>query len=206
MRAELRAGVAIYNAGEYHAAHDAWEDRWLGLESGSDDERLLHGLIQFTAAIHHARRRNWEGAVGLAESARDYLSGLPADYRGVDLGPVRSALESLSNDPEWIERRRPPRLIHEGETLALDDLEFEPAAVAARVFGEEDERFEGSVVERAIAYAEDEIESGDETGRFVALVLAFARGDEREIAYRRLADQVDRRRSRDRDVDGLFEP
>ena len=27
MDAHLRAGVAIYNAGHYHAAHDAWEDR-----------------------------------------------------------------------------------------------------------------------------------------------------------------------------------
>jgi len=52
----LRAGIAIHNAGHYHAAHDAWEDEWLELDDGSD-ERLLHGLIQFTAAIHHARNR-----------------------------------------------------------------------------------------------------------------------------------------------------
>ena len=69
MREHLRAGIAVYNAGEYHAAHDAWEDYWLDLERGTDDERLLHGLIQFTAAVHHAEERNWEGAVGLAESA-----------------------------------------------------------------------------------------------------------------------------------------
>ncbi|MFB6301121.1 MAG: DUF309 domain-containing protein, partial [Halobacteriales archaeon] len=52
MDAHLRAGIAIYNAGGYHAAHDAWEDHWLDLESGTDDERFLHGLIQFTAAVH----------------------------------------------------------------------------------------------------------------------------------------------------------
>ena len=33
MRNRLRAGVAIYNDGYYHAAHDAWEERWLDLEA-----------------------------------------------------------------------------------------------------------------------------------------------------------------------------
>ena len=77
MEAALRAGVAIYNAGEFHAAHDAWEAEWLGLDDGTDDERLLHGLIQFTAVVHHARERNWSGAVGLAESAGEYLADHP---------------------------------------------------------------------------------------------------------------------------------
>ena len=66
----LRAGVAIYNAGAYRAAHGAWESRWLSLERDTDDERFLHGLIQFTAAVHHARDGNDSGAVGLARSAR----------------------------------------------------------------------------------------------------------------------------------------
>ncbi len=43
LRDQLRAGAAIYNDGYYHAAHDAWEARWLECEDGTDDERLLHG-------------------------------------------------------------------------------------------------------------------------------------------------------------------
>src|SRR5215471_8604689 len=27
---EYIAGIDLYNAGEYHAAHDAWEERWMG--------------------------------------------------------------------------------------------------------------------------------------------------------------------------------
>ena len=76
MNAHLRAGVAVYNAGRFHAAHDAWEEYWLGLESGADDERFLHGLIQFTAVVYHATEDNWSGAQGLAESAREYLADL----------------------------------------------------------------------------------------------------------------------------------
>ncbi|ELZ94766.1 hypothetical protein C440_06817 [Haloferax mucosum ATCC BAA-1512] len=91
----LRAGIAIYNAGAYRAAHGAWEATWLRLEDETDDERFLHGLIQFTAAVHHVRDDNDAGAVGLARSAREYLSGLDDDYRGVNLDAVRSYLAHL---------------------------------------------------------------------------------------------------------------
>ncbi len=77
VRDHLRAGVAIYNAGAYRAAHGAWESKWLSLDRGGDDERFLHGLIQFTAAVHHARDGNDSGAVGLARSARSTSTASP---------------------------------------------------------------------------------------------------------------------------------
>jgi predicted metal-dependent hydrolase len=149
MDAHLRAGVAIYNAGGYHAAHDAWEDHWLGLESGTDDELFLHGLIQFTAAVYHARNRNWSGATGLADSACEYLADLSADYRGVNVGDVRSYLHTLARDPEFIERRAPLRLRYEGDVLDLDDLGFEATCVTAAVLAEE-EGYDQHTVQRAI--------------------------------------------------------
>src|SRR6056297_1954318 len=97
----LRIGLVVFNAEDYHAAHDAWEDEWLDLPSGSDDERFLHGLIQYTAAVYHTRTGNWSGARGLAESAGDYLAGLPDDYRGVNVGSVREYLRRLAADPEF---------------------------------------------------------------------------------------------------------
>ncbi|MDX6710070.1 MAG: hypothetical protein QOH96_1086, partial [Blastocatellia bacterium] len=27
---EYFAGIDLFNSGEFHAAHDAWEERWLG--------------------------------------------------------------------------------------------------------------------------------------------------------------------------------
>ncbi|WP_129114542.1 DUF309 domain-containing protein [Halegenticoccus tardaugens] len=201
----LRAGVAIYNAGEHHAAHDAWEDRWLELERGTDDERFLHGLIQFTAAIHHARRRNWRGATGLAASAGEYLGGLPPTYRGVDLAPIRGYLAALARDPEIAERRRPPALTVDGHALRPSDLDFEAAAVAARVLAEDDDRFDGDVLARAIEFAREELEEGTRT-RFIALVADFAaKAERRELVYRRLREHVERRTQREEDVDGLFD-
>lgn len=205
MEAPLRAGIAVYNAGNYHAAHDAWEDHWLDLESGTDDERFLHGLIQFTAAVYHATERNWGGATGLAESARDYLAALPATYRGVDVAAVREYLAALHADPEVIDRRDPLALTYEGDVLALTDLGFESSAVAAEVYAEEGP-YDETVIEQAVAYARTDLDAGDETSDFVTFVMDFARDSaNRGIVHQRLSERVDRREQRESDVDGLFD-
>ena len=204
MDERLRAGAAVYNDGYYHAAHDAWEDRWLELESGTDDERLLHGLIQFTAAVYHARERNWEGAVGLAVSAADYLAGLPADYRGVELSPIRAFLESLAADPELIERRRPPSIEHDGEVPTLEGLGFASTAITAVVLAEE-LGYDEDPLEQAREYARADLEAGEDDSLFISLLFDFVREDDhRGIVYRRLSEHVSRRRAREADVEGLF--
>ncbi|MFB6083549.1 MAG: DUF309 domain-containing protein [Halorientalis sp.] len=204
MEAPLRAGIAIYNAGDYHEAHDAWEDRWLALEEGTDDERFLHGLIQFTAAVHHATERNWPGVTGLADSAGDYLVDLPADYRGVDVAGVREYLTALRADPERIERAPPLALTHEGDRLVPDDLDFEESAVAAAVYAA-DGPYDESVLERGIEYAREAVADGEETSPFVTFVMDFARDRaHRDTIYRRLSARVERRQRREADVDGLF--
>ncbi|WP_255169148.1 DUF309 domain-containing protein [Natrononativus amylolyticus] len=203
MYVALRAGAAIYNDGHVHAAHDAWEPTWLDLESGTDDERLLHGLIQFTAAVYHARRRNWEGAVGLATSATEYLSGLPATYRGVGLEPVRGYLAVLAADPAVIERRRPPELTVESATPRLVTLDAAETALAAVVLAEE-LGYDEDVFETARAYALADLEGGDGS-RFVALLFDFVREPKnRGVVAQRLEGHVARRAARERDVDGLF--
>jgi predicted metal-dependent hydrolase len=201
----LRAGVAIYDVGEYHAAHDAWEDHWLDLPEGTDDERLLHGLIQFTAAVYHARRRNWSGATGLAGSAGEYLANLPAHYRGVNLAGVRRYLGVLHADPEVIERRPPLALRIDGERLRPAELDFETAAIAADVIAGEYEAFDTDRVARAVELAREEVSEGTET-RFTALVMDFADdAANRGLIYRRLSSHLERREREREDVDGLFD-
>jgi len=206
MESRLRAGVAAYNAGYHHAAHDAWEEYWLDLERGTDDERLLHGLIQFTAAVHHARGRNWEGAVGLAESAGEYLADLSEDYRDVNVGTARSFLATLAADPEVIERRRPPKLRVDGRAVELADLDVDAVWIAAPLLAEAIEGFDDAVVERAVRYAREDLDAGDEGSKYVTFLLDFVGDAEnRGIIYQRLGQHVDRRRSREQDVEGLFD-
>ena len=198
----LRAGIAVYNAGEHHAAHDAWEDHWLGLERGTDDERFLHGLIQFTAAVHHAHRRNWSGAVKLARSAGEYLAVLSPTHRGVNVGAVREFLSALATDPELVDRRRPLTLTADGDALAFGDLEFDALARAAAVLAEE-HGVDEALIADATRFAREEQEAG--RTRFTALLYDFAAGDERATVVERLSALVERRRSKETDVEGLFE-
>ncbi|MCU4752422.1 DUF309 domain-containing protein [Halobacteria archaeon AArc-curdl1] len=205
MRGALRAGIAIYNDGYYHAAHDAWEDHWLGLEADTADERLLHGLIQFTAAVYHARNRNWEGAVGLAESAGEYLEGLPASYCDVAVAPVRDFLATLATDPEMIERRQPLSLEFDGEALSLETLDMDATLVAAGVLAEE-LGYDEAVLERGAEYARSDLAEGNETSQFLALVVDFVReANQRPLIVDRLEAHVERRQTRERDVEGLFD-
>jgi hypothetical protein len=197
--------MAIYNAGEFHAAHDAWEVPWLDLDRGTDDERLLHGLIQFTAAIHHATEGNPEGARGLAASAREYLDGLEG-YRGVNVGDARGYLESLLADPTGIGPADAPELTIEGVPPSLDTAAFEVGAIAARVLAEE-YGYGEKVIETAIEYARRDLADGEETSPFVTLVLDFAgEEDHRAVVAQRLGEHVERREAREADLKGLFEP
>jgi hypothetical protein len=205
MHAHLRAGIAIYNAGGYHAAHDAWEDRWLELESGTGDERFLHGLIQFTAAVFHARNGNWSGATGLAGSGRGYLDGLGDSYRDVDIDAVRTYLSDLAADPELIERRRPLPLTVAGDRLLPDDLGFDATAVAAEVLAEE-HGYDESILEDAVVYARTDLDDGKTESPFVTFLFDFVRDESnRGLIAQRLGEHVRRRRSREADVEGLFD-
>ncbi|WP_324665416.1 DUF309 domain-containing protein [Haloarcula sediminis] len=203
MDAHLRAGIAVYNAGRHHAAHDAWEDYWLDLDSG-EDERFLHGLIQFTAVVHHGTDGNWSGAGGLAESASEYLVDLPADYRGVNLDDVRPFLARVADDPESVEWAEPPKLTHEGTAVGYDDLDFDATEVAAEVLAEAD-GYDDAVVADAVDYARKELDEQGE-GRFVGQLFAFVQEpDDRAFVYAHLSNHVERERQKDDDVAGLFD-
>lgn len=213
MRDRLRAGVAIYNAGEYHAAHDAWEQRWLELEEGTDDERLLHGLIQYTAAVHHATERNWAGATGLTESAFEYLEDLPADYRGIGVDRAREYLRHLGRDPERIERAPPWPLLHDGTAIRPPVLEPDALVLAATTIAA-DYGYETTPIDRATAYLENgddgdrrDSPRADHTDRRLSTLLSefVTAGDGRGIVYDRLTAHVDRLTARERDVEGLFD-
>ncbi len=204
MDAALRAGIAIYNQGQYHAAHDAWEDHWLTLPSGTDDELLLHGLIQFTAAVYHAWNRNWAGCTGLANSAQEYLAPLPAEYRGVALAPVRSSLAALEQDPETVERAPPMKLRYNGSPLTADDLNFEESVIFATVIATE-QGYDEALIEQTSNYASEAV-NAKESNPFVGLLFDFVREPaHRELIMERISAHVARRKHEESDVSGLFE-
>lgn len=204
LEAALRAGAAVYNAGEFHAAHDAWEDRWLDLESETDDERLLHGLIQFTAVVHHARNGNWSGATKLAESADGYLSAVDPDAtRDVAVAAVGRWLRAFRADPERIERTSPPKLRVGDEAIEPGLLTLAEVAIAAVVVAEAYD-YDGSVVADAVRFAREA--SDPDSAREATFLRDFvADASHRPLVFQRLGSLVERRRRKEEDVSGLFE-
>jgi predicted metal-dependent hydrolase len=50
--AEYLAGIDLYNEGEFHAAHDAWEERWRD-DCGPREKLFLQAMIQSAVVFHH---------------------------------------------------------------------------------------------------------------------------------------------------------
>lgn len=202
MEAALRAGIAAFNAGHFHAAHDAWEELWLELEAETADERFLHGLIQFAAAVHHATTGNDEGARGLADSAGVYLAGLSDPYRDVSLGEVRRCLETIEREGVAVDPDEIPQLSHAGERVEFEDLTREERWIAARLLAEDRE---GADVD-TIRWAIDRARAAEPGSRYDLLVADFVtEADRRGLVYDRLARHVARDRAREADVDSLFD-
>ncbi len=191
----LRAGIALYNAGRYLAAHEPLETQWLEAPPGERDD-CLQGLIQATAAAHKSFTGNRSGAAGLAESAVGYLERCDR----IDVDPLRSWLDRLASDPKLAKRERPPELELDGTVVTVDDLRFPAAAIAARALAETDD---DEVLASAVEYAEFDLEAGNGTSPFVALTLDYVRTRD-PIVRQRLEEHVERRRSRDADVEDLF--
>ena len=231
----LRAGLALYGVGEYHAAHDPWEHRWLELGSGAaasgagasgrgvssddapasdtdaatdgvdaSDRRFLQGLIQTTAAVHHATTGNSEGACGLAESAQGYLDGLGATYRGVSLAPVREFLDAVAASPETVGCRGPVAVELDGAPVDAATLEFETVVLCVDALVEEYD-LDAETVERAVEYGRADLADGRATSPFVSLLVDLVGGGNRTLVVRRLGDHVARREHRESGVEGLFD-
>ncbi len=198
--AALRSGIAVYTAGGHHAAHDPWEAAWLDLPEGPEKD-LLQGLIQTAGAVHHAEAGNETGAVGLAESAREYLDGLPSGFRGVNVGTLRLGLSHLERVPEGA-----PKVTYRGERLSPESLGADPeAALRAAVPLAVALGYDTDPVEGAVGYARDAYEAGDDGDRFLRFVLDFVADDaHRAVIYTRLSDVVSKRRMKEEDVKNLF--
>jgi uncharacterized protein len=79
----LADGLRLYDAGEFFAAHEAWESVWLG--SPEPEKTFLQGLIQVTAAFHHLRRNNPLGTMLLLQAALRRLDRYPPDFGGISV-------------------------------------------------------------------------------------------------------------------------
>lgn len=116
----LAEGLRCYEAGEFFAAHEAWEAVWL--ESHEPDKTFLQGIIQVAAAFHHLQRNNPLGATRLWQAALRRLEHYPPTFGDLSVtllcDDLRDRLQALESDPPTRELPKariqplPPKILH----------------------------------------------------------------------------------------------
>jgi len=90
---EYIAGIDLYNAGEFHAAHDVWEERWMG-EVGPREKLFLQAMIQSAVAFHHLEIGRPGAARQMYTRAKEKFASLGTNvFMSLDLDDYQSQLD-----------------------------------------------------------------------------------------------------------------
>jgi len=116
---EYIAGIDLYNAGEYHAAHDAWEELWMG-PVAPDEKLFLQAMIQSAVAFHHLQIKRPGAARRMYLMSKEKFARLKQPvFMSLDLNEYQSQLDRALSwllsvpDPRKIEAPLiEPPLIH----------------------------------------------------------------------------------------------
>ena len=93
-------GIELFNAGEWYAAHDLFEELWH--ETADPERRSLQGILQVAVAQLHLQRGNRRGATILFGEALGRLKRPGTPDLGLNLEALcratRQRLEALQQD------------------------------------------------------------------------------------------------------------
>lgn len=93
-----RAAVALFNAGEYYAQHDAFEALWRDERGPVRD--LYRAVLQVGVGYYQITRGNERGAWKMLMRAERWLARLPDVCQGVDLAALRMAAAVVRSELE----------------------------------------------------------------------------------------------------------
>jgi hypothetical protein len=109
---EYIAGIDLYNEGEFHAAHDAWEDRWMG-EVGASEKLFLQAMIQSAVAFHHLEIGRPGAARRMYQMAKEKFARLGVTvFMSLDLEDYQAQLDRALS---WLLVAADPREILQPE-------------------------------------------------------------------------------------------
>jgi predicted metal-dependent hydrolase len=125
---EYIAGIDLYNAREFHAAHDAWEDRWRDA-AGPREKLFLQAMIQSAVVFHHLEIGRPGAARRMYQMAREKFARLGAErFMSLDLtdylAQLDHALAWLDSGPDPRELT-PPELVPPTIRLVPEIMEFD---------------------------------------------------------------------------------
>lgn len=113
---ELARAAELFDAAEYHAAHEVLDALWE--QVGPAEQDFFKGLIQACIALHHYQLGNANGARKLYSGHRRYLGRYLPTHRGVDVAALLADMQAFldpllrarpGEEPSF-ERERAPRL------------------------------------------------------------------------------------------------
>src|SRR5512145_3118254 len=91
---EYIAGIELYNAGKFHEANDAWEERWMG-EVGPKEKLFLQAMIQSAVAFHHLDIGRPGAARQMSLRAKEKFARLGVRvFMSLDLDEYQAQLDS----------------------------------------------------------------------------------------------------------------
>ena len=109
---EYLAGIDLYNAGEFHAAHDAWEERWMG-PVDPQEKLFLQAMIQSAVAFHHLQIGRPGAARQMYLAAKDKFAKLGVEvFMSLDLIDYQRQLDRALS---WLLSVPDPREIGQPE-------------------------------------------------------------------------------------------
>jgi hypothetical protein len=105
---EYIAGIDLYNAGEFHAAHDAWEERWMG-EVATQEKLFLQAMIQSAVAFHHLEIGRPGAARQMYQRAKEKFARLGTNvFMSLDLVNYQAQLDAALS---WLLSAADPRAV-----------------------------------------------------------------------------------------------
>ena len=123
--AEYLAGIDLYNAGEFHAAHDAWEERWRD-DCGPREKLFLQAMIQSAVVFHHVEIGRRGAARRMYRMALEKFARLgAARFMSLDISDY---LAQLARAVAWLEESEDPREAEPPADFAAPRLRLLPGA------------------------------------------------------------------------------
>ena len=104
-----------HNSGDYHEAHELFEDLWLELDNRQEKD-TIQTLAQADALAVHLETGNFRAAQRLMRQLPELLQTFPENYKNIDLKEMRIWIEkAISQIPSHGEFKaasiqEPPKL------------------------------------------------------------------------------------------------
>ena len=85
-------GIREFNAGDFYAAHDTWEDVWMDVRG--PERPFFQGMIQVAVGYYHLTCKNYAGAEHLLTRGLRKLAAFTPGHRGLDTAELVRAAEA----------------------------------------------------------------------------------------------------------------